>query len=140
MSLEIGVAIVVGFLIKEIASGALKEVGKEFIFKPVTNLLTPDELIQLNLFSDVPDSPSLHENATQILETRLNEYPQVVNQLTELIKQIPNVSTIVNKEITGNTEVKNIVKQTTGLTTSNESLITNEGIENSKVTNEVTQN
>jgi len=92
MSLTIAIGIVVGFVVKEIASGALKETGKEFLFQPIKNILKPEELTTLNLFDEFPQSKELEGKVINILQTRLSENPEVTNQLTELIKQIQQSS------------------------------------------------
>jgi hypothetical protein len=96
---------VTGFIISSIASGALKEAGKEHLYKPikekVESLLTPEDLTVYNKFLDVPDSPTRQQNTTKLLETRLTENPNVANELAELINKLPQSEKTNSITVTG---------------------------------------
>jgi hypothetical protein len=96
---------VTGFIISSIASGALKEAGKEHLYKPikekVESLLTKEDLTIYNKFLDVPDSPTRQQNTTKLLETRLTENPNVANELAELINKLPQSEKTNSITVTG---------------------------------------
>jgi hypothetical protein len=99
------VLLVTSFIVREIASGAFKEVGKEHLYKPikekVESLLTKEDLTIYNKYSDVPDSPKLQADVTKLLETSLTENPNVANELAELINKLPQSEKTNSITVTG---------------------------------------
>jgi hypothetical protein len=82
------IAIVSGFIINGIIGGVLKEAGKD-VYEGAKGLLKPEELIQLNLLEQVPDSAMQQEKVKNLLETRLAENPDITQKLAEMIEKLP---------------------------------------------------
>jgi hypothetical protein len=76
------------FISLEVASGFLKEHGKE-IYQKVKALLTPEELISLKLLETHPDSGELQHEVASALGTRLRTNPQIVQELEEFLAKFP---------------------------------------------------
>jgi hypothetical protein len=89
---------VAAFIALEIASGFLKEHGKE-IYHKAKDLLTPDEIITLNLLEKYPNSKELQGEVATSLETHLKSNPKIAKELEELIKQLP-LSQVMRNTIT----------------------------------------
>ena len=80
---------IVGFISLQVASGFLKEHGKE-IYHKVKGLLTDDELISLNLLEKYPESKELHDRFAGELKAHLETNPDIAKQLEGLIKKLPS--------------------------------------------------
>lgn len=89
---------VASYIALEIASGFLKEHGKE-IYHKAKDLLTPEEITTLNLLEQYPDSPKLQGEVAAALETRLQSNPIIAEELSELIKQLKSASNKTNINI-----------------------------------------
>lgn len=91
---------VAAFIVLEIASGFLKENGKE-IYQKTKALLTPEELITLDLLEQVPDSPNLQAEVTAALEKHLEAKPDLTEELNRLVEQYKNSGgqTSINRQL-----------------------------------------
>lgn len=76
------------FISLEVASGFLKEHGKELYHK-VKALLTPQELISLNLLEKYPESKELQGEVTSALKTHLETNPDIAEELEALLVTLP---------------------------------------------------
>lgn len=76
------------FISLEVASGFLKEHGKE-IYHKVKGLLTPEELISLNLLEKHPESKELQGEVAAALETHLRDDPGIAQELEALLARLP---------------------------------------------------
>lgn len=83
------------FISLEVASGFLKEHGKE-IYQKVKDLLTPDELTTLNLLEQYPDSKKLQGEVEATLKTHLESNPDAAEELEALIAKLPKTETTRN--------------------------------------------
>jgi len=79
---------IVGFTSLQVASGFLKEHGKE-IYHKVKGLLTYDELISLNLLEKDPENKELQDEFANGLKAYLEKNPGVAEQLEALIAKLP---------------------------------------------------
>lgn len=84
------------FISLQVAGGFLKEHGKE-IYTKVRALLTPDELISLDLLEKQPANRELQDKVATTLARHLEANSDVVQDLTLLLKQL---STFEEKEVT----------------------------------------
>ena len=78
------------------------------------------------------------------LKAKLQSNPEIAKQLEELantVKEIEkrNSSILTNEDIRNNSEIENIVEQSTDSATNNESTINNRNIDGSKIINRITQ-
>jgi hypothetical protein len=102
------------FISLEIASGFLKEHGKE-IYHKAKGLLTPTELTTLGLLEQYPDSKKLQGEVANAFETHLKSNPDITNELNKLIKLLEknrpvakNVSNIENKDISNSLVINDL--------------------------------
>ncbi len=79
---------VAAFITLEVASGFLKEHGKE-IYHKVKALLTPEELISLGLLEQNPENQQLRTEVTSSLERHLARNPNVATELQALLAILP---------------------------------------------------
>lgn len=79
---------IAGFISLQVASGFLKEHGKE-IYHKVKALMTDDELISLNLLEKNPESKELQDEFASGLKAHLEKNPGVAQQLEALIANLP---------------------------------------------------
>lgn len=78
----------VSFIALQIATGGLKEIGKE-IYGKVKDSLKPDEIIKLDLLEKYPESKELKGEVVEVLTKHLETTPELAKELNELLKQIP---------------------------------------------------
>ena len=83
------------FISLEVASGFLKEHGKE-IYHRVKGLLTPEELISLNLLEKYPESKELQGEVASALENHLEANPDIAKELEGLLARLPAPETKQN--------------------------------------------
>ena len=83
-----GFATIATFIGLEIASGFLKEHGKE-IYHKAKSLLTPDELITLNLLEKYPQSKELQSEVTSALQAHLEANPDIAQELEVMLNKLP---------------------------------------------------
>lgn len=103
-------ATIATFVSLEIASGFLKEHGKE-IYHKVKELLTPDELISLNLLEKYPESRELQGEVATTLRTHLEANPDIAKELEALIEKLPTSETkqnTITQTGDGNTAVQDV--------------------------------
>jgi hypothetical protein len=141
--------IVSPFIVKgleKIVDEAAKEgyTERKAIWDKVKGLFVEDELTLLNLFKEAETDVKAQGKLEGKIETHLEsnlETAKELETLVNIVKEIErrNASTVINEDIKGGSEVSNEVNQTTGLATENQSTITNRNIDNSKVTNKITQ-
>src|SRR5215213_2864051 len=86
--LSMDLEMIVGFISLQVASGFLKEHGKE-IYHKVKGLLTDDELTSLNLLEKYPESKELQDRFAGELKAHLETNPDIAEQLEGLIKKLP---------------------------------------------------
>ncbi|MGC2235266.1 MAG: hypothetical protein WA584_03845 [Pyrinomonadaceae bacterium] len=82
---------VAAYIALEIASGFLKEHGKE-IYHKAKGLLTPGEITTLGLLEQYPDSQKLQGEVAAALETHLQSNPAAAEELSELVNQLKAAS------------------------------------------------
>ena len=80
-------ATIVGFISIEVASGFLKEHGKE-IYQKVKSILTDDELISLNLLEANPANKELQEKIAGQLKAHLETSPAIAEEFEALIAKL----------------------------------------------------
>ena len=98
------------FISLQVASGFLKEHGKE-IYQKVKGLLTPEELISLDLLEKYPESKELQGEVATALETHLGANPDVAQELTALLEKLPAFEAkqnTITQTGDGNTAVQDI--------------------------------
>lgn len=83
------------FISLEVASGFLKEHGKD-IYQRVKNLLTPEELISLDLLEKYPHSKELQGEVATALKTHLEADPDIAKELEALLAKLPAAATKQN--------------------------------------------
>jgi len=92
---------VIAYISLGITGGFLEEHGKE-IYHKAKDLLTPDEMITLNLLEKYPENKDLQSEAATALETHLKANPDVAEQLEKLLEtanQTPaNTSINLNRQ------------------------------------------
>jgi hypothetical protein len=132
--------------IEKIVDEAAKEgyTERKAIWDKVKGLFAQDELTLLNLFKAAETDVKAQGKLEGKIETHLESNPDIAKELEALVKTVKeierrNVSNVINEGITGGSEVINEVNQTTGSATENQSSVTNRNIDNSKVTNKITQ-
>jgi hypothetical protein len=132
--------------IEKIVDEAAKEgyTERQAIWDKVKGLFAQDELTLLNLFKAAETDVKAQGKLEGKIETHLESNLETAKELETLVKTVEaiekrNVSNVINEGITGGSEVINVVNQTTGSATNNESFVTNRNIDNSKVTNNNTQ-
>jgi hypothetical protein len=132
--------------IEKIVDEAAKDgyTERKAIWDKVKGLFAQDELTLLNLFKAAETDVKAQGKLEGKIETHLElnhatakELETLVNTVKEIERR--NVSAVINEGITGGSEVINEVNQTTGSATENQSSVTNRNIDNSKVTNKITQ-
>jgi len=79
---------IVGFISIQVASGFLKEHGKE-IYQKVKGVLTDDELISLNLLEAHPEKKELQDKVAGQLKAHLETNPAIAEELEALIAKLP---------------------------------------------------
>jgi hypothetical protein len=84
------------FISLEIASGFLKEHGKE-IYGKVKEVLRPEELITLNLLENQPGSGELQQQLAGLIETQLAANPNLARECEALLKQFRAAIMIKNQ-------------------------------------------
>ena len=82
------VTTIAAFISLEVASGFLKESGKE-IYHKVRASLTPEELITLDLLEQHPDNKELQEEVASKLKAHLETKPDMAEELRALLTQLP---------------------------------------------------
>jgi hypothetical protein len=75
---------IVGFISVQVASGFLKEHGKE-IYQKVKGVLTDDELISLDLLEAYPENKELQDKVAGQLKAHLETSPAIAEELEALI-------------------------------------------------------
>lgn len=98
------------FISLEIASGFLKEHGKE-IYGKVKEVLRPEELITLNLLENQPESGELQQQLAGLIGTQLAANPNLARECEALLKQFRGAIMIKNQitqEGDGNIAMKEI--------------------------------
>jgi hypothetical protein len=78
---------IVGFISIQVASGFLKEHGKE-IYHKVKGVLTDDELISLNLLEAHPEKKELQDKVAGQLKAHLETNPAIAEELEALIAKL----------------------------------------------------
>ena len=86
--LQMDLATVAAFVSLEVASGFLREHGKE-IYQKVKSLLTPEELISLNLLENDPENKELRDEVASALESRLKADSNLRRELEEFFVKFP---------------------------------------------------
>ena len=86
---------IVGFISIQVASGFLKEHGKE-IYQKVKSILTEDELISLNLLEANPENKELQEKVAGQLKTHLETNPAIAEEFKVLIAKLRALGTKQN--------------------------------------------
>ena len=86
---------IVGFISIQVASGFLKEHGKE-IYQKVKSILTDDELISLNLLEANPENRELQEKVAAQLKAHLETNPSLAEELEALIATLRALGTKQN--------------------------------------------
>jgi hypothetical protein len=141
--------IVSPFIVKgleKIVDEAAKEgyTERKAIWDKVKGLFVEDELTLLNLFKEAETDVEKKGELKGELKQLLKSAPETAKELETLVKAVEeierrNVSILINEGITGGSEVLNEINQTTSSATDNQSSVTNRNIDNSKVTNNITQ-
>lgn len=78
---------IVGFISLQVASGFLKEHGKE-IYQKVKSILTDDELISLNLLEANPENRGLQEKVAAQLRAHLETNSAFAEEFEALIAKL----------------------------------------------------
>lgn len=86
---------IVGFISIQVASGFLKEHGKE-IYQKVKGILTDDELISLNLLEANPENKELQDKVAGQLKAHLETNPAIAEEVEVLIAKLRVVETKQN--------------------------------------------
>lgn len=143
------ISVVSPFVVKgveEIVKEASKEGYKErtAIWDMVKGFFAEDELTLLNLFKEAETDVEKKGELKGELKAKLQSNPEIAKQLEELantVKEIEkrNSSILTNEDIRNNSEIENIVEQSTDSATNNESTINNRNIDGSKIINRITQ-
>jgi hypothetical protein len=81
---------IASFVALQVASGFLKEHGKE-IYQKVKSILTPEELITLGLLEKHPQSKELQGEVATAIQTHLEANPGIAQELEALIAKLPPV-------------------------------------------------
>lgn len=81
------ISTVASFISLEIARGFLKEHGKD-IYDKAKQLLTPDELISLNLLESHPQDQALQKKIRTAFEKHLAANPTATEELSALVTQL----------------------------------------------------
>jgi hypothetical protein len=84
------------FISLEIASGFLKEHGKE-IYGKVKEVLRPEELITLNLLENQPESGELQQRLAGLIGTQLAANPNLARECEALLNQFRAAIMIKNQ-------------------------------------------
>jgi hypothetical protein len=84
------------FISLQIASGFLKEHGKE-IYGKVKELLRPEELVTLNLLENQPGSAELQQQVAGLIGTQLGANPDLARECEALLKEFRASITIKNQ-------------------------------------------
>jgi|SRR5882724_13670249 len=84
------------FISLEIASGFLKEHGKE-IYGKLKEVIRPDELITLNLLENQPGSAELQKQVAGVIGTQLAANPNLARECEALLKEFQAAITIQNQ-------------------------------------------
>ena len=84
------------FICLQIASGFLKEHGKE-IYGKVKELLRPEELITLNLLENEPGSGKLQQQVAGLIATQLATNPDLAQECDALLEKFRGSITIENR-------------------------------------------
>ena len=84
------------FICLQIASGFLKEHGKE-IYGKVKELLRPEELIALNLLENEPKSGELQQQVAGLIATQLATNPDLAQECEALLEKFRAAITIKNQ-------------------------------------------
>jgi hypothetical protein len=128
-------AIVATFIVLEIASGFLKEHGKE-IYHKAKGLLTPEEIITLDLLEKYPESKELQGEIETVLEAHFKANPKISKDVEELLVKLKqNISTKITNEEIANSEVRNKLKKKSD--SQGRSEIQNKDISGSKIDNDI---
>ncbi|HKQ04140.1 MAG TPA: hypothetical protein VJ464_03340 [Blastocatellia bacterium] len=86
---------IASFIAVQVASGFLKEHGKE-IYQKVKGILTPEELITLGLLEKHPQSKELQGEVATAVQTHLKTDPGLAQELETLIARLPAIETKQN--------------------------------------------
>jgi hypothetical protein len=81
------ISTIASFISLEIARGFLKEHGKD-IYDKAKQLLTPDELISLNLLESHPQDQELQNRVRTAFERHLAANPTATEELSVLVTQL----------------------------------------------------
>lgn len=87
----------VAYIALKIAEGGFEEIGKD-IYGKVKNSLKPDELIKLNLLESNPEDNKLQGEVAEILAKRLEEKPEIAEQLQRLLQSVNQSSVNINRQ------------------------------------------
>ncbi|MDQ6786764.1 MAG: hypothetical protein M3033_08130 [Acidobacteriota bacterium] len=98
---------IASFISLEIASGFLKEHGKE-IYHKAKGLLTPEEITTLDLLEKYPKSKELQGEIETALEKHLKANPEISEDFEKLLVKLKktNPTKIIN-EVIVDSEIKN---------------------------------
>lgn len=83
-------ATAIGFIAGEIASGGLKEIGKE-VYQAVKGVFKPEEFTFLQLLEKYPENPDIQTETAGKLEENLAENPGTAAKLHDLLKQVSDL-------------------------------------------------
>lgn len=117
---------------------------RKAIWERVKGLFKEDDLTLLNLFEEAEKDTEKKIELKGELKGYLKTNPEITTELDELVRKLEaiqkrNVLNLISEDIKGGSEISNEIDQSTQFASENKASITSKNIDNSKITNKITQ-